>query len=177
MSSSPLPSEATGLEELRLRRVTPEEIIGGVLLTAATILGAVQVTSRTLGAETFIWAEEAVVVMIVWAVFFGAAGVTYRRLHIRMEILAMSFSPRPRLAVELAGSLIFLGYNVVALFLAWQFLLFLRMTGETNPSMLIPQWMLIVGFPIGMACIVIRSAQDAWRYARALLGPTSDNPS
>jgi TRAP-type C4-dicarboxylate transport system permease small subunit len=169
MTSSPLPSDIAEPETPPFRSVTPEEIIGGILLTAATLLGAVQVTSRTLGAETFIWAEEAVVVMIVWSVFFGAAGVTYRRLHIRVEILAMAFTPVPRLLIELAASLVFLAYGVTALFLAWEFLFFLRMTGETNPSMLIPQWLLILGYPIGMACIVIRSGQDSWRYVRDFL--------
>jgi TRAP-type C4-dicarboxylate transport system permease small subunit len=169
MTSTPLPSDLTGPEEPRLRGITPEEIFGGLLLVAATLLGTMQVTFRSLGAETFIWAEEAVVVMIVWSVFFGAAGVTYRRLHIRVEIVALAFGPVPRLAIELAASLVFLTYNAVALYLAWQFLFFLRMTGETNPSMLIPQWILIVGFPIGMACVLIRSAQDTWRYAREFM--------
>ncbi len=153
---------------VRLRYVTPEEILAGVLLVAATILAGFQVTSRTIGAETFIWAEEAVVVMVVWSVFFGASAVTYRRMHIRMEILAVSVKSRLRPAIELLASLICVVYVVVVLYLGWQFLAFLRMTGETNPSMLIPQWCLYLGFPLGMSCMLIRIVQDMLRHARAL---------
>src|SRR5690606_23022460 len=86
--------------------LTPEEVIAGVLLVAATLLGGIQVASRTLIGDTFIWAEEAVVVMIVWSVFFGASAVTYRRLHIRVELLAMAVRPKHRSAVELLASCI-----------------------------------------------------------------------
>lgn len=165
-----LPAGSLESEGLRLRYVTPEEIIGGVLLVCATILAGVQVISRTLIGDTFIWAEEAVVVMIIWGVFFGASAVTYRRMHIRMDILAVAVSSRWRPVVEVLASLICTGYVLTVLVLAWQFLQFLRMTGETNPSMLIHQWVLYLGFPLGMGCMLIRVIQDLMRHIRTLCG-------
>jgi TRAP-type C4-dicarboxylate transport system permease small subunit len=157
---------------LKLRFVTPEEIFGGVLLVCATVLAGVQVTSRTLLGDTFIWAEEAVVVMVIWSVFFGASAVTYRRMHIRMDILAVSVKSRWRPAIEILASLICVGYVVTALVLGFQFLQFLRGSGETNPSMLIPQWILYLGFPLGMICVLIRTLQDLLRHIRTLRGPS-----
>lgn len=149
--------------------LTPEEVVSGVLLIAATLLGGIQVTSRTLIGDTFIWAEEAVVVMIVWSVFFGASAVTYRRLHIRVELLAMVVRPKHRTAIELLASCICLGYILAILYFAWEFILFLRMTGQINPSMLLPQWLLYLGFPLGLICMSLRTLQDLGRHVKAFL--------
>jgi len=152
----------------RLRKVTPEEVFGGVLLVCATILAGVQVTSRTLIGDTFIWAEESVVVMIIWGVFFGASAVTYRRMHIRMDILPFATGSRSHAVAEAFASLVCVGYVLTVLWLGVQFLLFLRSTGETNPSMLIPQWILYLGFPLGMTCMLFRSVQDLVRRLGSL---------
>ena len=151
----------------------PEELIAVALMVAGTVLAGIQVVRRSILGTTFVWAEEVVVTMIVWSVFFGASAVTYRRLHIRMDLVAASLAPRLRPLVEIAAGLVCLAYVAFVTYLSVFFVLFVRTSAETDPSLDIPRWILHVGMPVGLCFMLVRSVQDLAAHVRAALRPPS----
>lgn len=141
-----------------------EEVIGMVLLAAAAVLAAVQITSRSVFDTTFIWIEEAVVVLVIWATYLGVSAITWRGLHIRMDLLANSLPARAGAAVNFVAAALTCLYLGVVGWLGCLFLVFLKGTGEENPSLLLPQWWLYVGFPVGIAAAFLRSILSMRRW-------------
>ena len=137
-----------------------EEAIAVVLFAAATLLAGVQIFLREAFDVGLVWAQEAIVVMMIWSVFLGASAVTAYRRHVRMDLLATSVPPKLGAAIEIAASSFVLLYVLAATVLSWLFFRFLHGAHETDPSTGLPAWCLFIGMPIGMTLMVLRSTGD-----------------
>lgn len=147
-------------------KLLPEEWVAVVLFLAATILAGLQVVLRAAFDIGLPWSTEAIVVMMIWSVYFGASGVTARRLHVRMDLLATSSPVRVGAAIETVAAACTLLYIAVIAVLAWRFLVFVYGSGEFDPSTELPGWVLVVGFPVGLTIAAVRAAQDCRSRAR-----------
>jgi TRAP-type C4-dicarboxylate transport system permease small subunit len=148
-------------------RMLPEEVIGTILFVGATALAGAQVFLRAAFNIGLPWGQELVVVMIIWSVFIGAAAVTARRRHVRMDLLAASLPPRPSAAIEMVAAMAVLIYIVFVLGAACTFQYFLYESNEFDPSTGIATWWLFLGLPIGAAAMSYRSACDVRARFRA----------
>ncbi len=140
--------------------ILPEEWIGLVLFIAGTALAGAQVFMRATLDIGLTWGQEFVVTMIIWSVFIGAAGVTARRRHVRMDLLAMSLPRRAGAKIEMIAAAACLIYVVLILIAAGKFQVFLFHSGEIDPSTELPSWCLFLGMPVGVALMLLRSIRD-----------------
>ena len=90
-----------------------EAVLAGILrgVVGALMLGAVgvnlaNIVGRYVFARPFIWAEEIMQFLDVWAVMLGAAVITREAAHLRMDALHHLASPRVRRALDLFADVV-----------------------------------------------------------------------
>ncbi len=90
-----------------------EAVLAGILrgVVGALMLGAVginlaNIVGRYVFARPFIWAEEIMQFLDVWAVMLGAAVITREAAHLRMDALHQLVSPRARRALDLFADVV-----------------------------------------------------------------------
>ena len=64
-------------------------VICGALLLVAIAINIANVIGRYVFSRPVDWAEEALIYIIVWAVFISLGSITYQGLHLRMDLLVM----------------------------------------------------------------------------------------
>jgi TRAP-type C4-dicarboxylate transport system permease small subunit len=92
-----------------------------------------QVLLRFLRIDALYWSEELVRYLLVWSVLLGAALVTQRRVHVRVDILESLLPERGRRRLEIVNTLVLLVFAGV---LCWAGLLFVERAGRMTASML-----------------------------------------
>src|SRR5574341_1277017 len=112
-----------------------------------------QVVMRDLFSRPPTWADEMARYLYIWMVFLGAAFVSRKREHIRMDFLPNRLTGRGHTALLLvheAAVLVFLGYAV------WSGVVFFRFQRAIpSPAMEIPLGYLVVIVPIAGVLMII----------------------
>ena len=70
-----------------------EEGLAMLFLAGIAVVINLQVVSRYVMDDPFIWPEEISRILMVWASWWGAAAVTRRGLHIRFDMLLLYIAP------------------------------------------------------------------------------------
>jgi C4-dicarboxylate transporter DctQ subunit len=142
-----------------LRGVVGALMLGAVGVNLANIVG------RYVFARPFIWAEEIMQFLDVWAVMLGAAVITREASHLRMDALHHLASPRVRRALDLFADVV--AFAVVA-YVAVQSVDMIRMLTRTAQRSVIagvPMNLMyaavVVGFGGGAVFLVARLARAA----------------
>jgi TRAP-type C4-dicarboxylate transport system permease small subunit len=93
-----------------------ERVLGVALLVGIT-LNVVNVIGRYLAGFALNGVDEIEIYILIWIAFLGAALVTWRNAHLRMDVLIAACPPAIRWVVGLFEMLVML---VVCSFVAWQ---------------------------------------------------------
>ena len=118
-----------------LRGVVGALMLGAVGVNLANIVG------RYVFARPFIWAEETMQFLAVWAVMLGAAVITREAAHLRMDALHHLASPRLRRALDLFADVVTFA---VVVYVAVQSIDMIRMLTRTA------QRSVIAGVPMNL---------------------------
>lgn len=132
----------------------PRLLAGGLLLVGIGINFA-NVAGRYLFSAPIFWAEEAMIFLVLWAVFLAFVSVTAAQAHLRMDLFSAALPARPgRLLARLSAAIVFLVTAFVALQSLetverlWRF-------GSRSISldipMVVPHGALLVGFGLAAA--------------------------
>jgi TRAP-type C4-dicarboxylate transport system permease small subunit len=97
--------------------VTWIERVLGVLLLVGISLNVINVVGRYLAGFALNGVDEIEIYILIWIAFIGAALVTWRGSHLRMDVLILSCPPAIR---WLVGWLEMIVTLVVTSFVAWQ---------------------------------------------------------
>src|SRR5256885_3181121 len=92
--------------------VALEKLLGAALIVAV-LYNFVNVVGRYIVGQTFISADEVQIYIMVYIAFLGAAVATWRRLHLRMDVLVHRLPPRVQRVlgvVELALTVVLAGF-------------------------------------------------------------------
>lgn len=89
----------------------------GVLFIGAVCLNFANVVARYLFARAIFGADEIQTYAMVWMAFVGAAAVTWRNAHLRMDVLVAFLPPWARTALRAAELVLMLATAAVVL---WQ---------------------------------------------------------
>ena len=142
-----------------LRGVVGALMLGAVGVNLANIVG------RYVFARPFIWAEEIMQFLDVWAVMLGAAVITREAAHLRMDALHHLASPRVRRALDLFADVV--AFAVVT-YVAVQSVDMIRMLTRTAQRSVIagvPMNLMyaavVVGFGVSAVFLVERLARAA----------------
>lgn len=125
-----------------------EAVLAGILrgVVGALMLGAVgvnlaNIVGRYVFARPFIWAEEIMQFLDVWAVMLGAAVIAREASHLRMDALHHLASPRVRRALDLLTDVVTFA---VVVYVALQSVDMIRMLTRTA------QRSVIAGVPMNL---------------------------
>jgi len=147
-------------------------IVLGVVMLAGVALNLANVIGRYAVGKPIFWAEEVLVVMVIWGVFFGAAVVSWRGDHLNMDLFYARMGRRSRFAINCFIASVMVS---ICLFIAWQSWTIVQMfhqtdavsTGAQIPKV-IPHSALLVGFLLSALAVIVR-----WR--RWLTEPHGSN--
>lgn len=149
-----------------------ELVLGGIML-AGVALNLVNVFSRyVLGSPVF-WAEEVLIVLMVWGVFLGAVAVAWNGEHLSMDLFVSFLRGRARQLINLFTALSFIAVCLFAVLQSWTILEMFVQTGAVSVGAQIPRYIphaaLLAGF--GLMALVV-----ALRMRAYLSGRFKDEP-
>jgi len=135
--------------------MTLVERVLAVALIAGIVLNFINVIGRYLSGYTLAGADEVEIYILIWIAFMGAAAVTWRGEHLRMDVL-MNACP---LAIrKLAAALEMLVLFSVASFVAYQSFRYVERIyslGVVSDIAHIPTWIPHSAIPISFAAMAI----------------------
>ena len=144
-----------------LRRAA--DTVGVLLFTLLFLVFVVQVIARFVFNTPLVWAEEAAVILYLWAILWGAAVVCKDRDNVAFDLLYQQGSPAVQRAMALGGCLLIGGLAAWGLPGALDYIVFMRR--ESTAVMGLPlNW---VFAPFGLLLLAL-VARYAWRIYRLL---------
>jgi TRAP-type C4-dicarboxylate transport system permease small subunit len=97
----------------RLERLA--ELFAAVLFGSVVVVFGANIVGRYVFSRPIIWADELVVVLIIWSTFLTAAFVVREREHVAVDLLYEHVAPQRRRAMLIAGSFVLLAIFGAAL--------------------------------------------------------------
>jgi TRAP-type C4-dicarboxylate transport system permease small subunit len=154
--------------------VTWIERVLGVALLVGISLNVINVFGRYLAGFALNGVDEIEIYILIWIAFLGAALVTWRGSHLRMDVLVMACPPAVRSLVGWFEMIVML---VVTTFVAWQSFKYVERIyalGAVSDIAHIPTWIphsaIAISFAAMALIVLLRGLQ---RIAGS--GPAPDN--
>lgn len=125
-----------------------------------------QILMRDVLIRPPIWSDELARYLYIYMVFLGAAYISRKRAHIRMDFLPVKLSGRPRallLLVHEAAIIVFLVYALRSGLVFYDF--YARIA---SPAMELPSGYLVIIVPIACVLMLIHHAAAAVSLVRQL---------
>ena len=136
------------------------EMLLAVALLGAIVLNFVNVVARYLADFTIEGSDEIEIYILIWIAFLGAALVTWRGLHLRMDVLIKLAGARVRQVVTIAEVFVTL---ITASFVGYQSYLYVRRIynlGAVSDIAQLPTWIphsaVVVSLVLTFVFLVLR---------------------
>lgn len=130
----------------------------GALIFLGIAVNFANVVGRYAFDAPIIWAEEILVVIMIWCVFLGAIVVTWEGQHIRMDLITARLGPPWRGIINVVGTLAMILVCLYVIGHSWIFVRLLFTTGQQSAVARLPAWLLhsaiLAGFS-GMLLVVL----------------------
>src|SRR3954463_7818125 len=138
----------------------------GALLIVAVLYNFVNVVGRYVFGQTFISADEVQIYIMVYIAFLGAAVVAWRRMHLRMDVLAQRMPRGVQAALgaaELALIVVLAGF---VLYVSSGYVKQMAGLDARSQNAGIPMWIphsaILIGFGL-IAVLAILQFIQLWR--------------
>jgi len=137
-----------------------EIYIGTIIFIAMTILLTLQVLSRYLLGDSFVWAEELSVIMFVWLIYLGVAGAITKRKHLRIDAFVNI------LPFKIKKAVLILDNFIIIIFCAYVILPFSNLianlikSGVVTSILRIPRSVVYAVIPVCLLLTCVRTLQD-----------------
>jgi TRAP-type C4-dicarboxylate transport system permease small subunit len=134
-----------------------------VAFMAAVALSFVNVVGRYILGATFIWADEVQIYIMIWMAFLGAVVVSWRRMHLRMDLLFKMLPARLRLWVsmlERATTIVLAG---VVLYLSGQYAYTMFALDRLSDVAQVPMWIPHSGVALGFGLMLLIALWHLWQ--------------
>ena len=149
------------------------EMLLAVALLGAIVLNFANVVARYLADFTIEGSDEIEIYILIWIAFLGAALVTWRGLHLRMDVLIKLAGARVRQVVTIAEVFVTL---ITASFVGYQSYLYVRRIynlGAVSDIAQLPTWIphsaVVVSLILTFVFLVLR-VWVRWESAREKSG-------
>lgn len=156
----PIDALATALEKLL-----------GVALIVAVVYNFVNVIGRYVFGETFLSADEVQIYIMVYIAFLGAAVATWRRVHLRMDVLKDRLPHRVQVALgalELVLVLVLAGF---VLYVSSGYVKEMAAIDARSQNAGIPMWIPHSAIVLGFGLIAILTVLQIVQLVRKGEGP------
>jgi TRAP-type C4-dicarboxylate transport system permease small subunit len=139
-----------------------ERVLGAALI-AGVSLNFVNVVGRYLGGFTLTGGDEIEIYILIWISFLGAAIVTWRREHLRMDVLLAMCPPRVRKIVVLGEMTLLFCITSFAAFQSFKYVERIHALGAVSDIAHIPTWIphsaITIGFAAMALLVLLRGVQ------------------
>lgn len=152
------------------------ERVLAVALIAGIVLNFINVVGRYLSGYTLIGADEIEIYILIWVAFLGAALVTWRGDHLRMDVLLVVCPTIVRKAVAVAEIGVMLAVTAFVAFQSFRYVERIYALGAVSDIARVPTWFphsaVFVCFATIALIMLVRCVQRLARlavpgYARA----------
>jgi TRAP-type C4-dicarboxylate transport system permease small subunit len=152
----------------------------GLALIVAIALNFVNVVGRYLTGFTLTGADEIEVYILIWIAFLGAAVVSWRRQHLRMDVLLGALPASVQAAVAVLETCVLAAVTLFVAFQSYRYVEKIYALGAVSDIARVPTWLphsaVVVGFGTMALIVLIRIVQKIARAPgttgdRAGIGP------
>ena len=147
------------------------------LVAVIALCVCLQVFSRYVLNIGLVWTEDAAMVAMTWAVYFGAAMAVHEKFHVRMMATVMVLPYRAAWFVTFLSDLIWAAFLVFMMFYGWEYLELLWRQQTVIASMNIDAKWIQTIIVIGNGLMLYRLFEAYWFWWRGDRKgfPTVDN--
>jgi len=135
----------------------------GLALIAAVAFNFVNVVGRYIFGRTFIAADEVQIFIMVYIAFLGAAVATWRRLHLRMDVLVQLLPRRAQAALAAAELVLVLVLAAFVLYVSSGYVAQMAGLDARSQNAGIPMWLphsaIVLGFGLIAVLAVLQIVQ------------------
>lgn len=124
----------------------------GALMISAVTLNFANVVGRYVFLKAFVWAEEVLQFVNVWVVMLGAALVTSKGSHLKMDVLYALAPPRLRRALDTLSDILALGISLYVIDQSVGVIWVLSATGQRSVIARLPMSLMYAAIPLGFGC-------------------------
>jgi len=143
-------------------------VAAGAMLIASVAINFANIIGRYFLSVSLSWAEEAMLFLMIGAVFLAAAPVGWQGRHIRMDVIVSLLPPRARKIFELLADLVTIATCVLLAIFAWPVMTMLaeldQRSASANIPLVIPQAALPLGLLLMALLIAVRLIVQGVRY-------------
>lgn len=164
---------------------TVEETSIAICLGLMTMITFINVVARYVFSDNILWAKEITEYLFAWLVLMGMSYGVKKHVHIGVDVVISSLSPPARKIFALLSVAACLTFAVLLMIGSWkywypfaterawmetedlpmpdmmQFLATWMNEGERYEK--IPRWIPYLALPLGVALLILRLLQQAWR--------------
>ena len=132
------------------------------------LLAVGQIVMREVFETGFVWADEAVKLMVLWLAMVGSIAAARDNRHIRIDALSQIL---PDVAVRVVRIVVDLFAAVVCAVIAWQAYRYLQLEIEFEDTVLIdvPSWIAHLIVPLSFALVAYRFLVQVAQGAYAMV--------
>ena len=135
-------------------------VAAGAMLVASVAINFANIIGRYFLSVSLSWAEEAMLFLMIGAVFLAAAPVGWLGRHIRMDVVVSLLPPRARKYFELFADLVTIATCVMLAVFAWPVITTLteldQRSESANIPLVIPQALVPLGLLLMALLIAVR---------------------
>src|SRR5580704_2779697 len=101
-------------------------VAAGLMLVASVAINFANIIGRYVLSVSLSWAEEAMLFLMIGAVFLAAPPVGWLGRHIRMDVVVSLMPPRMRRVFEIFSDLVTIATCILVAYFAWPVLTMLH---------------------------------------------------
>jgi TRAP-type C4-dicarboxylate transport system permease small subunit len=135
-------------------------VAAGAMLIASVTINFANIIGRYVFSISIAWAEEAMLFLMIGAVFLAIPPVGWLGRHIRMDVVVSLLPPRARYAFELFGDLVTIATCIMLAIFAFPVLTMLseldQRSATANIPLVIPQAAVPLGLMLMALLIAVR---------------------
>jgi len=164
-------AERNAIERIGDRVATGVERLLALGLIAAIVLDFVNVMGRYTGGFSLLGVDEIEIDILVWIAFLGAVAITWRRQHLRMDVLYHGCPSIMRRAITIFESAVMLVVTSFVAIESYAYVSKLYVLGVVSDIVGAPIWISNLAVTI---CFAAMAVIFAWRGVRLVGGRHGD---
>jgi TRAP-type C4-dicarboxylate transport system permease small subunit len=130
-------------------------VAAGLMLIASVAINFANIIGRYCFSISISWAEEAMLFLMIGAVFLAAPPVGWLGRHIRMDVIVSLLPPRARTAFDVFSDLATIATCIMVAYFAWPVMTMLHELDQRSESANIPLVIPQAVVPLGMILMAL----------------------
>jgi TRAP-type C4-dicarboxylate transport system permease small subunit len=131
------------------------QAIAALALLCIVAINGANVVARYFFAKPFPWAEEAMIMFMIFGVFAGAIAVTWRNMHIRIDTFVERAAPNVQRVIRVVATLASMAVLFIVSWSSFGIVRLLLEYGQTTDALEFPMWIPQSFVTIGLVVIAL----------------------